>query len=309
MSIDICLLCGGVGGARAALALSENLPANSLTFVVNTGDDFSYLGLEIWPDWDTVVYTLSKLNDELRGWGRADEGVRAIEELKRLGAPSWFHLGDRDLALHVFRQWQIAEGHSRAEIAQKIADGLGISYNTLRATDQSLDCCLRLTTGEDMDFQDWFVRNQGQPQIKAVKVRAALRARPSAQALAAISSCDLLLIAPSNPYLSIGPMLQVPQLAEALSKRTNPVWAVSPLIDGKAIKGPLDSLISWLSLAKGQQAIVDYYSPWVDALLLPASEIGGLKSSIELLGCDTWLKTRAERQNFCATILSLWDKR
>lgn len=309
MNPRITLLCGGVGGARAALALSENLPAQDLRFIVNTGDDFTHLGLEIWPDWDTVLYTLSGLGDPIRGWGRRDEGTRAMEEWDRLGGPTWFHLGDRDLALHVYRQWAIGIGHSRTKIAADIALKVGLAIPTLRVTHQSLATSFLLQNGSPMDFQSWFVRHQGRPLVKQVCVARAQDAWLTEGVIEAIDTSDLLLIAPSNPYLSIEPMLKIPALNQAISRHKGRTWVVSPLIDGKAVKGPLDALIETLSPTRGQQAIAHFYEPWAQALLLPSNEIPGLTTLLQLQPCHTRLTTPEDRTHFCADLLRHWHSR
>lgn len=307
--MKICMLCGGVGGARAALALAENLPNDGLTFVVNTGDDFHHLGLEIWPDWDTVVYTLSGLGDATRGWGREDEGTRAMEEFRRLGGPDWFHLGDRDLALHVFRSWAISERWDRDQVAAEIAQKLGVSARTLRLTETSLSTEFLLVDGQTMDFQTWFVRHQGKPVVD--RVRCEMEAAVTPGVLEAIDQCDLLLIAPSNPYLSIFPMLGIADVAEAVKGRKGPTWAISPLVGGKAVKGPLDALIAQLSPgASGQQAIINAYEGWAQKLLLPADEATGLQpGSLRLDACRTMLGTAAARAEFVHDVMALWKSR
>jgi LPPG:FO 2-phospho-L-lactate transferase len=302
----IGMLCGGVGGARAALALCENLPADSLTFLVNTGDDFRHLGLEIWPDWDTVVYTLGGLIETDRGWGRQDEGTKAMEEFSRLQAPDWFHLGDRDLALHVFRTWALEQGCPAHQVAAQIADRLGVKARVLRLTQSSLATEFVLKDGQRMDFQTWFVRHQGKPAVAQVKSGDGEAVTPGV--LETIASSDLLLIAPSNPYLSILPMLGVPPVAEAVKSRQGPTWAVSPLLGGKAVKGPLDALLSELSPhARGQQAIVGVYSGWAQNLFLPADEMDGLNSAdVVPRPCRTWLNTPQRRADFVADIMAAW---
>lgn len=301
--MTICMLCGGVGGARAALALTENLPAEDLTFVVNTGDDFRHLGLEIWPDWDTVIYTLSGLADGVRGWGRADEGTRCMEELARLEAPDWFHLGDRDLALHVYRSWALGQGQESAEVAADIAQRLGVKPRTLRLTEQSLATEFVLDQGERMDFQTWFVRQQGKPVVARVESRS--EGTVTSGVLQAIEESDLLLIAPSNPYLSIFPMLAVPQVGQAVKTRSGPTWAVSPLVGGRAVKGPLDALIAQLAQSAGQQAVVDCYQEWAQALLLPEEEHAGLRAGrIQLMSCRTRLGSPEQRADFARDLLA-----
>jgi LPPG:FO 2-phospho-L-lactate transferase len=305
----ICMLCGGVGGARAALALSESLPAESLTLLVNTGDDFRHLGLEIWPDWDTVVYTLSGLGDAARGWGRADEGTRCMEELARLQGPTWFHLGDRDLALHVYREWALRQGQSATAVAAAVARSLGVAVRVLRLTEGSLGTRFALRDGSAMDFQSWFVRHQGRPEVASIEIPGASGAVVTAGVLEAIAECDLLMIAPSNPYLSIFPMLAVEPVAAAVRARRDSVWAVSPLIGGKAVKGPLDALIAQLSASSGQQAVADALQPWAHTLLLPAGEQEGVQTSLRLLPCRTLLGSRQARAEFGADLQALWSRR
>ena len=304
------MLCGGVGGARAALALSENFPPNRLTFVVNTGDDFLHMGLTIWPDWDTIVYHLADLCDPQRGWGRADEGVRCMEEFRRFGEGNadWFHLGDRDLALHVHRTWQLKTKTAHS-VAADITRALEIPSTVLRVTTESLATSLQLKDQRAMDFQTWFVEHQTRPEVQAVHIPGAAHATVTPGVLEAISSCDLLLFAPSNPFLSLDPILKVPAVADAVARRSGPKWAISPLLNGQAVKGPLDSLLAQLGSAPGQQGIVDYFEPWVDRLLLPESERTGLQSrDLTVEGCRTLLADRTKRLEFSSDLKSLWSR-
>jgi LPPG:FO 2-phospho-L-lactate transferase len=302
------MLCGGVGGARAALALYENFPQDSLTFLVNTGDDFTHLGLEIWPDWDTVIYHLTGLEDSSRGWGRADEGLRAMEEFRRFGAPDWFHLGDRDLALHVYRSWAIRQGWSRAKLADALADRLKLSCRVLPLTERGMETRLRLRDGREMEFQDWFVKQQGGPEVQAV-----LNQRPEQKAITdgvkeALKSADFMVMAPSNPYLSLGPMLGHPELGTVIRNLTIPKLAVSPLVGGKAIKGPLDRLIASLSSFQGQTAIAHFWSSWVDGLLLPAGEIDAVENPpLRLFAGPTMLNSSESRRAFCDGLKRAWE--
>lgn len=305
MNEPIVVLCGGVGGARAALALSENLPSEQLTFVVNTGDDFCHLGLEIWPDWDTVVYHLTGLHDQERGWGRAREGSRAMEEFRRLGAPDWFHLGDRDLALHVYRHALLREGRSCSEVAHSLTSALGLASRVLPVTEGSLSTRLVLADGREMEFQEWFVAQGGRPAVSAV-VNPGSRGLPIAQGVReAIEGAGLVVMAPSNPYLSLGPMLGHPEIADLLCKQNCKKVAVSPLIGGRAVKGPLDALIETLSPFRGQEAIAHYWSGRVDALLLPPEECQDAKaaSHLRLLPCPTLLKSGDHRASFAEGLI------
>jgi LPPG:FO 2-phospho-L-lactate transferase len=303
--VNIVMLCGGVGGARAALALYENFTSHSLTFVVNSGDDFSHLGLEVWPDWDTVFYHLGGLHDTQRGWGRADEGTRAMDEFQRFGGPDWFHLGDRDLALHVYRSWLLGEGWSRGRLADHLTQRVELSCRVLPVTDCSLQTRLHLADGRTMEFQPWFVQEQGRPTVRQIEADSTARVLP--EVLNSLMAADLVVMAPSNPYLSLGPMLALPELAGVLNKLNIPKLAISPLVGGKAIKGPLDRLIASLSDFEGQQAIAEYWAPWVDGLVLPEDEAALLDTPIKLLGGPTMLTSATQRSAFCEALRRAWQ--
>lgn len=305
--MKVVMFCGGVGGARGALALYENLPKSDLTFVVNTGDDFRHLNLEIWPDWDTVVYHLAGLEERQRGWGRADEGTRIMEELTRLRAPDWFHLGDRDVALHLYRSWFLAQGGTRQQLAQRVCEGFGIDSTVLPLTKASCPTKLILQSGQSMDFQEWFVEHRGEPEVREVHHAGPCDLVLTGGIQERLEDCDLVLMAPSNPYLSLGPMLAQKNLQRVLKSLNVPKLAISPLIGGKAIKGPLDALINTLSKSRGQQAIADYWETWVDRLLLPGDEIEGLETSLELVGCSTWLKRPEDRASFAQALVKICE--
>lgn len=307
MRRKIVTLCGGVGGARCAVALTENLPHDDLVFLINTGDDFTHLGLEIWPDWDTVVYHLAGIQDGARGWGRADEGVRAMEEFRAFGAPCWFHLGDRDLALHIYRTWALANGMDRSRFCRELCQRLGIEAQVLPFSEQSMATKLRLDSGETMDFQEWFVKQQGQPIVKEICLDYT-GVMLNSQVAESLTTADLILLAPSNPYLSLGPMMNHPQFRSVWDSANCAKLAVSPLIDGKAVKGPLDRLIESLSPYQGQEAILDYWNPWVDAVLLPPEESRGENSSLPIFSCPTLLSSAEERKLFVDTLGQIWNR-
>jgi LPPG:FO 2-phospho-L-lactate transferase len=303
---NIVMFCGGVGGARAALALHENFSGDSLTFIVNSGDDFRHFGLEIWPDWDTVYYHLSGLHDAGRGWGRADEGTRAMEEFQRYGAPDWFHLGDRDLALHVFRTWMRTEGWGRARVANHLCRQVGLSCNLLPVAETGLQTKLLLADGRTMDFQPWFVQEKGNPVVSEIVTDTTAKVLP--EVLGCLSRADLILMAPSNPYLSLGPMLAIKELAEVLDRLNVPKLAISPLVGGKAVKGPLDRLIASLSAFEGQKAIAEYWAHWVDGLLLPEDEATTLEGApLKILAGPTLLSEADQRATFYQALQRAWN--
>lgn len=300
------MFCGGVGGARAALALYENLPSADLTFLVNTGDDFQHLGLEIWPDWDTVVYHLAGIQESSRGWGRADEGTRVMEELKRFSAPDWFHLGDRDIALHLYRTWALNSGRYRDEICRSILGGFGVECSVLPVMEGSSLTKLLLVDGSVMDFQEWFVGQQGVPEVRSVVTDTAKDLPLTSGVEEALNSAEIVVFAPSNPYLSLGPILNNPRVTAILEKTTVPKLAISPLIGGKAVKGPLDRLIASMSKTSGQQAIADYWEGVADALLLPPDEINAISTAgLTPVACPTRLQTPEERRLFSDRLVEI----
>lgn len=299
MSTKITMLCGGVGGARGALALYENFPHEDLTFIVNTGDDFQHLGLDIWPDWDTVVYHLGQVQEATRGWGRRDEGTRMMEELSLLGAPDWFHLGDRDVALHLFRTHQLREGVGKAHICDAVCKRFGVTARVLPASEDSLQTNLLTQEFGELSFQEYFVKKQCRAKVCEVLHKNASQVRLTEGVFKAIADCQVLLMAPSNPFLSLQPMLEIPSLSEAIQNCTGRKLAVSPLIGGRAVKGPLDSLIETLSPLSGQAAVAHFWKERVEALLLPEAEVADAKDApMTLKPCHTWLKTPEDRQLF-----------
>ncbi len=306
----ITMLCGGVGGARAALALYENHAPENLVFVVNTGDDFTHLGLEIWPDWDTVVYHLANLCHPLRGWGRVQETKEVMTEFSNLGGDSWFELSDQDLALQLLRTGALADGASPSEVEEQLCSSLGLRSPVHRCSLNGLKTELKLTTGEVVAFQDWFVRQQAKPEVAEVLYSGSKTAQLNPWALAALKDCDLLLLAPSNPYLSLFPMLACPALSQAVKSRKESVWAVSPLIEGKAVKGPLDRLLASLSSKQGQEAIAWLLQEWAQRLLLPRSEVTEVPGSpMNLSPCRTRLTSSEDRGEFYQDLTELWEGR
>lgn len=263
------LLSGGVGGAKLALGLDRVLPPGALTVIANTGDDFRHLGLAISPDLDTLTYTLAGLVNPETGWGRRDESWRFMEELGRLGGETWFRLGDRDLALHVERTRRLAAGQPLSAVTAAIGARLGLTSRILPMSDAPI--ATRVVTREGvLPFQEYFVRRRAEPVVTALEYAGAAHAEPPAAALAALADPRLggVLIAPSNPWLSIDPILAVPALREALGATHAPVVAVSPLVGGRALKGPTAKLMAELGLPVGSAGIARHYREVLDGLIL-----------------------------------------
>jgi LPPG:FO 2-phospho-L-lactate transferase len=269
MSKGILALTGGVGGAKLALGLQRVLPAGHLTVVANTGDDFEHLGLSISPDIDTALYTLSGLANPDTGWGRADESWHFMAELQRLGSETWFRLGDKDLALHVERTRRLERGESLQAIIQDVARRLGIATHLLPMSDHSVRTIVETDQGP-LGFQDYFVRHQCKPVVQALRYEGAEDASGIASVLQALANNEFaaVVICPSNPYLSIDPILSIPAWHKALRNAPVPVIAVSPVIAGNAVKGPTAKIMGELGLEVSAATVARHYDAVIDGFVL-----------------------------------------
>lgn len=247
-----------MGAARLLRGLAEVVQPGRLTVIVNTGDDDEFYGLHVSPDLDTIVYTLGGLAPEGRGWGIRGDGFHALAALERLYGPAWFQLGDRDLATHVYRTDQLRRGRTLSEVTAEIAGAFGIDTPILPATDDRLRTFLDTDIGR-LPFQRWLVAERGRPRVARVSYVGAKTARPAPGVLEAIEHADRVLVAPSNPYVSIGPILAVPGVKRALRAAAGRTVAVSPLIHGKAVKGPLADMLRARGLRPDAAAIASLY--------------------------------------------------
>jgi LPPG:FO 2-phospho-L-lactate transferase len=263
------LLCGGIGGAKLALGLDRLLPPGALTVLVNTGDDFTHLGLRISPDLDTVLYTLADVVNPETGWGWRDETWQFMEALDRLGGEVWFRLGDRDLATHVERTRRLAAGETPSAVAADFCARLGVASRLLPMSDTPVATRLRTATGW-LDFQDYFVRLRAAPVVSALDYAGAGQAAPNPALFALLADPELaaIVIAPSNPWLSIAPILALPGLRDALRGAGVPVIAISPLIGGAAVKGPTAKLMTELGLEVNSAGIARFYWGLADVLVI-----------------------------------------
>jgi LPPG:FO 2-phospho-L-lactate transferase len=273
MSGHVIALSGGVGGAKLAHGLSLALPPEELSIIVNTGDDFRHLGLHISPDLDSVVYALAGLSDPVRGWGRREETWTFMEALKGLKGESWFQLGDGDLAMHVERSWRLAQGADLSEVTAHLCRALGIAARVLPMSDDPVRT--RVLTSEGwLDFQEYFVRLQCQPAVREFQFAGAETARAQPDALAALERRDLraIIICPSNPFVSVEPILAVPGLRAAIRRSHAPVVAVTPIIGGKAIKGPAAKMMTELGLEVSGAAVARHYADLIDGFVIDQSD-------------------------------------
>lgn len=265
----VVALSGGIGGAKLALGLSHVLAPDDLTLVVNTGDDFVHLGLHISPDIDTALYTLAGLAHPQLGWGRADEGWAAMETLAQLGGPDWFRLGDRDLALHLVRTQALADGHTLSEVTAQLAEHLGVRVRVCPMSDDPVPTQVRTDEGV-LDFQRYFVARRCEPQVQGLDYAGAAQARCPQAVLDALAdpALETVVVCPSNPWLSLGPMLAIPALRAALQACPAPVVAVSPLVGGQAVKGPTAKIMQELGLPVSAAAVASFYGDLIDGYLL-----------------------------------------
>jgi LPPG:FO 2-phospho-L-lactate transferase len=271
--VKVVVLSGGVGGARFVQGLVAAVEPGDVTVIGNVGDDVEVLGLHVSPDLDSILYALAGLNDEERGWGRADETWRALETVGELGGENWFQLGDLDLGLHLVRTQALRSGEPLSIVTGRLAAALGIETHVLPATDDRLRTWIETPAGE-FPFQEWFVARGHRDEVDAVRFEG--EAAPAPGTLDALEEAELLLVAPSNPYVSIGPILAVEPIREALAARRVPAVAVSPLIGGRAVKGPADRMLARLAGGTSPAHVAGRYSGLIDALVVDEADADDL---------------------------------
>ncbi len=299
-------LAGGTGAAKLLRGLDTLLERGAMTVVGNTGDDAEVWGLHVSPDLDTVCYTLGGLLDEERGWGLRDESFRTLGEMVRFGEPTWFNLGDRDLATHLHRTRLLAEGRSLSEVTAKLAADLGVRHAVLPMSDQPVRTRVLGPDGW-LGFQEYFVREKTQVEVRAVEYAGAPEARPAPGLVEAIGGADAVLVCPSNPVTSVGPILAVPGIVEALHGTRAPVLAISPIVGGRAVSGPAGRLMAARGLPVSALGIAQGYAPWLDILIVD-DEDAALAPSIEAAGArpvvaSTLMTGRVEEMRLARRIL------
>jgi len=267
--VKVAVLSGGVGGARFVRGVVEALPPEDVTVVVNVGDDVEVLGLHVSPDVDSVLYALAGVNDEERGWGRADETWHALETVALLGGESWFRLGDRDLGLHLVRTQALRRGAALSAVTRSAAGALGIAATVLPATDDELRTWLDTPAGS-FPFQEWFVARGHRDEVDGVRFVGAATAAPGV--LEALRDADAILLAPSNPYVSVWPILAVGGVRDAIAARRVPCVAVSPLVGGKAVKGPADRMLARMAGGTTPAHVASCYPGLIDTLVVDESD-------------------------------------
>jgi LPPG:FO 2-phospho-L-lactate transferase len=269
--VNVAVLSGGVGGARFLRGVLGVVEPGNVSIVGNVADDIEVLGLRVSPDLDSILYTLTGLADEERGWGRAGETWRALETVAQLGGESWFQLGDRDIGLHLVRTELLRRGVPLSEATEQIAHALGLEAQLLPATDDPLRTFVETPDGT-FPFQTWFVARRHRDEVDAVHYAGAPEAAPAPGVIEALAAADVVLIAPSNPYVSIGPILAVTEIRTALESRSVPCVAVSPLIGGRAVKGPADRMLRRLAGGTSPAHVASCYPGLIDALVIDEAD-------------------------------------
>lgn len=305
MSGRVVVLTGGVGGAKLVLGLQQLLEPANVTAIVNTGDDFTHLGLHVSPDIDTLLYTLSGKSNAAQGWGREGESWNFLDALRSLGGEDWFMLGDGDLALHVLRSMRLARGESLSAITADFARSWGIGIEVLPMSDQPVATHLDTEEGV-LPFQRYFVGRRCQPVVRQVMFEGAAQAKPAAGVCEAIMAQDTtaILIAPSNPYLSIDPIFAVPGIRDALLAARAPVVAVSPIVGGDAVKGPTAKLMRELGSVVTPQAVAAHYGDVLDAMLVDERD-APMDLGIASARADTLMTSLDDRVRVAQAALAL----
>jgi len=312
--VRVLAVSGGAGGAKLALGLARALNPAELAVLVNTGDDFTHLGLRICPDLDTVLYTLAGVVNTTQGWGRANESFGFMDELRRQGGPDWFLLGDRDLVLHVERTRRLAAGETLTQIMADLATRFGVATRLLPMTDAPVATLLDTSAGQ-LEFQHYFVRLRTIPAVQRLHYAGAAQARPSDDLLTLLRSRSLeaIILCPSNPYLSIDPILAVPGIRAALRAADVPIVAVSPLVGGRAVKGPTAKIMQELGIETSALAIARHYAGLIDGLLVDEADAsaelkGPMSDEFSKLGivvgtARTLMRTLEDRQRLAESAL------
>ena len=308
--MKITALAGGVGGAKLARGLAEILTSEELTIIVNTGDDFEHLGLKISPDLDSVIYLLAGIANPVTGWGIADDTFTTYDSLRRMGAPDWFRLGDIDLATHLTRTYLYKRGDSLTKITRNICDALSVKHMVLPMTDDPVATWIETEESGDIPFQEYFVKKRCEPKIKSVRFAGIETAKPGERVLDSIEQSDAVIICPSNPFVSIDPILSLSEVRESVNRKLT--VCVSPIIGGKAVKGPLAKMFLEMGSQPSPQSVIDHYGGLVDCLIVDSSDISGEMlnngSSIIFHAADILIPDKSNQIRLALDIIKLVEK-
>ena len=298
----IVCLAGGVGGAKLADGLARVLPPQNLTIIGNTGDDFEHFGLTVCPDLDTVMYTLGGVANAETGWGRAGESWRTMAEVGKLGGPDWFSLGDLDLATHLTRTAMLRAGERLTAVTRHLCQKLDIKHTLLPMCDPPAPTRIE-SDGRTLPFQEWFVKERWQPPV--AKVALPEDARTTTAVIRALENADLVIIAPSNPFVSIDPILNVYPIRAMLMDLPQAIVAVSPIIGGQAVKGPAAKMMQEMGLPVSARTVAEYYGDLLDGFVFDAQDAGELDGvNVAQLPVDAWMRNRDDRIRLAQDVLA-----
>jgi LPPG:FO 2-phospho-L-lactate transferase len=306
--MKLTALAGGVGGAKLISGFSAIMPQEDLTAIVNTGDDFRWLGFYICPDLDTITYTLAGLDNPQTGWGVREESFRALERLRELGCDAWFKLGDLDLATHIFRSHRMQCGDSLSEVTRALCRANGIRARLLPMTDSHVPTSVHTDEGI-LEFQEYFVHRQCKPGVRGFTFEGVENAQPAPFVLNAIAESDAIVICPSNPFISISPILAVPGIRDALRSTSAAIVAVTPIIGGEAIKGPAAEMMRQLGLPVSPLTVAGFYRDFLNIFVLDrrdeslCDELATLGPSVRI--ADTIMDSMEARVSLAASILEM----
>ena len=307
MSPRVTALAGGTGAAKLLRGLARVIEPAALTVIGNTGDDTEVWGLHVSPDLDTVTYALGGLLDVGRGWGRIDESFHCLDAMAGLGAESWFNLGDRDLATHLFRTRALRAGRALSDVTADLARRHGVAARVLPMSDEPVRTRIETPDGW-LDFQEYFVREKAQPAVRAVAYVGAERARPAPGVLEAVHESDVVLVCPSNPVTSVGPILAVPGIVEALGATRAAVVGVSPIVGAAPVSGPAGTLMRARGLAVSAAGVADAYAPWLRTLVVDVRDPGAVEAvggrGVRAVAADTMMTDRATEIALARAVLA-----
>jgi len=303
VALNVVALAGGVGGAKLVYGLSQILEPGQLTVIVNTGDDFWHQGLRICPDLDTVMYTLAGVVDPENGWGLAGDTTHALDALRRYGADTWFRLGDQDIATHLLRTDWLREGRTLTDITRELARRLGVGPALLPMADEPVATLVDTVEHGEIEFQEYFVRRRWQPVVRGLRLRGIEAARMTGAAAAAVAAADVILVGPSNPWLSVAPILAVPGLRAALAARPVPRAAITPIIQGSAVKGPASKLMAELGYEPSARAVARYYGDFINGFVCDERDAGLEIPAPRVAFFDTMMRSNADRVALARKVL------
>lgn len=295
--IKIAALAGGVGGAKLSEGLSKSLPEGNLSVIVNTGDDMEFLGLHISPDLDTVCYTLASLANPDTGWGLINETWEVFKQLEKFGGPNWFHLGDRDLALHLERTRLLNIGHTLTEVTDILRKKMGVTDHVLPMTNETVRTLVQTKNGRVLGFQEYFVKEKCEPEVSSFEFLGIENSFSTKPVINAIQECDLIVICPSNPFVSIDPILSMPGFRQLISGKT--IVAVSPIIGGRTIKGPAAKMFAELGMPPSAFEVARHYEDIINGFIIDTKDANEIEKinrcGIITHTTDTIMRSKEDR--------------